>query len=171
MTSRSGIIRANGEGDAIWFNSDLFIFKATAEQTGQAFTLWEEISQRGKVTPLHLHPEVDETFWVLEGEIAVFLDGCERSVGVGGLASVPRGVPHALMVTSETARMLTLATPGSAALERFFHEAGEPATTRVLPTSAPLPIDRIREVAMRHGSVVILGPPPFAGLVASHAQS
>lgn len=172
MATRSAIIRADGEGDAVWFNSDLFTFKATSDETGEAFTLFEEWSQRGKTTPLHLHPTADETFCVLEGELRVHVDGVERTVGPGGVASVPRGMPHAIMVTSETARALTIVTPGCKALELFFRELGEPATSHVLPPSAPLPIDRIRAAAMRHGSVVILGPPPFArapGAFAAHS--
>ncbi|MDB4883020.1 MAG: cupin protein [Gemmatimonadetes bacterium] len=168
MTTRTAIIRDSGEGDAIWFNSDLFTFKATSEETDHAFTLFEELSQRGKVTPLHVHPEADETFYVLEGEIVIFVAGEERRVGAGGMASCPRGIPHALMVTSEVARLLTIVTPGYAALEQFFRDVGEPATAHALPPSAPLPLEKIRAAAMRHGSVVILGPPPFAAAAAAH---
>lgn len=169
MSTRTAIIRAEGEGDAVWFNSDLFTFKATAEETDQAFTLFEELSQRGKVTPLHLHPSADETFCVIDGEIRVHVDGAERTVGRGGVASVPRGMPHAVIVTSETARVLTIITPGCTALEMFFRDVGEPAAQRTLPPSAPLPIERIRAAAVRHGSVVILGPPPFMAATAAHS--
>jgi quercetin dioxygenase-like cupin family protein len=168
MSTRTAIIRADGEGEAIWFNNDLFTFKATADETDQAFTLFEELSQRGKVTPLHLHPNIDETFWVIEGEIRVNVDGVERTVEAGGIASVPRGMPHAVMVTSNTARVLTIVTPGSRELEMFFRDAGQPATRRALPPSAPLPIEKIRAAAVRHGAVVILGPPPFAATAGSH---
>ena len=169
MSNRTAIIRADGEGDAIWFNSDLFTFKATSDETDEAFTLFEELSQRGKMTPLHLHPGADETFCVITGEILVHVDGTERTVGEGGVASVPRGMPHAMMVTSETARVLTIITPGYKELESFFRDVGEPATEKVLPPSAPLPIERIRAAAARHGSVVILGPPPFAATGAVHS--
>ena len=162
MSTRAAIVRKAGEGDAIWFNSDLFTFKATSDETNQAFTLFEELSQQGKATPLHLHPAADETFCVIEGEVTVHADGTEYQVGAGGVASVPRGVPHAVMVTSTTARILTLVTPGYKELELFFREVGEPATAHVLSPSAPLPLDRIRAAAARHGSVVVLGPPPFA---------
>ena len=168
MPNRTAIIRADGEGDAIWFNSDLFTFKATADETDQAFTLFEELSQRGKVTPLHLHPKADETFCVIDGEILVHVDGAERSVEPGGVAFVPRGVPHAVMVTSATARILTIVTPGCKELEMFFLEVGEAATQRTLPPSVPLPLEKIRAAAMRHGSVVILGPPPFTATTVSH---
>jgi quercetin dioxygenase-like cupin family protein len=169
MPTRTAIIRADDEGDAIWFNNDLFTFKATSDETGKAFTLFEERSQRGKVTPLHLHPNADETFCVIDGEIRVHVDGAERTVGQGGVASVPRGMPHAVMVTSELARMLTIVTPGCKELEMFFREVGEPATQRTIPPSAPLPMERLRAAAMRHGSVVILGPPPFAATTGSHS--
>lgn len=162
MSPRAAIIRKAGEGDAVWFNSDLFTFKATSDETGQAFTLFEELSQRGKVTPLHMHPAADETFCVLDGDVTVHVAGMDYQVGPGDVASVPRGVPHAVLVTSTTARMLTLVTPGYKELELFFREVGEPATSKVLPPSAPLPLERIRAAAARHGSVVILGPPPFA---------
>lgn len=124
--------------------------------------LFEERSQRGKVTPLHLHPGADETFCVIEGEVCFHIDGAEFHVGPGGVASALRGIPHAVMVTSDTARVLTFVTPGYKELELFFREVGEPATDNVLPPSAPLPIERIRAAAARHGSGVILGPPPFA---------
>lgn len=161
MAGRAAIIRAEDEGDALWFNNDLLTFKATSEETDEAFILFEELSQRGKVTPMHVHPNADETFCVIEGEIRVHIDGSERAVAGGGVASVPRGMPHALLVTSKTARMLTLITPGNKEMELFFREVGEPATERVLPPPGPLAIERIGMAAERHGSVVILGPPPF----------
>ena len=166
MSTRTAIIKARGEGDTLWFNNDLFTFKATSDETGQAFTLFEELSQRGKVTPLHVHPNADETFYVIDGEIRVHVDGTEHIVERGGVASVPRGIPHAVMVTSETALVLTIVTPGCKELENFFREAGEPATQRTLPPTRPLPMEKIRAAAVRHGSVVILGAPPFMAATA-----
>jgi len=78
-------------------------------------------------------------------------------------------MPHAVMVTSELARVLTIVTPGCKELEMFFREVGEPATQRTIPPSAPLPMERLRAAAMRHGSVVILGPPPFVAMTSTHS--
>ena len=52
----------------------------------------------GKMTPLHTHPDSDETMYVLEGEILMHMDGTEHRVAAGGLAVAPRGVPHAFLV-------------------------------------------------------------------------
>ena len=68
---------------------------------------------RGKVTPLHTHP-ADETMYMLEGEILMHMDGQEYRVAAGGLAFAPRGVPHAFMVLSDVARLITIRTPARA---------------------------------------------------------
>jgi quercetin dioxygenase-like cupin family protein len=156
------ILLAPDAGEALWFNNDLLTFKATGADTGGAFLLVEEVARRGKVTPLHLHPEERETFYVLEGEALFHVDGSDQTVRPGGFASVPPGVPHAYLVTSEVARTLVLISPGSGAMEAFFRQAGQPAAERGLPTERPLDMAGIAAAAERTGAVRILGPPPFS---------
>lgn len=151
----------HGEGEALWFNSDLLTIKATGAQTGGGFLAIEELARGGKVTPLHIHPDVAETFFVLEGEAVFHCDGDQRRLGAGGFVSVPAGVPHAYLVSSEQARVLILVTPGSEAMEAFFREAGQPADEPILPPETPLDMERIGGAAARTGAVTILGPPPF----------
>jgi quercetin dioxygenase-like cupin family protein len=161
--TRAPIVLEPGEGEALWFNNDLLTFKATGAHTGGTYLLVEEVARRGKVTPLHTHPAEEETFYVLEGEAHMYIDGEQRTVGPGCFISVPPGVPHAYLVISEVARTLVLITPGSGAMEEFFREAGEPAAERALPDPGPLDIERIGLAAQRTGAVAILGPPPFGG--------
>jgi len=156
------IARRPGEGEALWFNNDLLVFKATGDETAGGMVVLEELARRGKVTPLHTHPQETESFYLLEGEALFFVDGGEVALGVGGFLSVPPGVPHAYLVTSETARALIMITPASGAMEAFFHEASETATEHVLPPETPLDMERISAAARRTGAVEILGPPPFA---------
>lgn len=162
MSPAAPIVLADQEGELLWFNRDLLVLKATSEQTNGAFVLFEEQSQRGKATPLHLHPNEDETFYVLEGEVRVHIDGIEHVGAPGSFVAIPRGVPHAFTVTSATARVLTMLIPGSPAAEAFFRDAGEPAPERKLPPPGPPDIERIQVAAERHRSVKLLGPPPFA---------
>ena len=68
------------------------------------------------------------------------LDGDTRRIGAGDFLSVPPGIPHAYLITSEVARTLILVTPGTGAMESFFRDAGEPAPERVLPDESPLDI-------------------------------
>ena len=133
--------------------------KATAEETDGAFTLLEDQMIQGKMTPLHVHPNLDETLIVLEGEILLYDDGTEHRVGPWGIAVALRGVPHAFMVTSESARVLVLQTPGSG--EAFYRAATEPATAET-DAGRPPEWDRVRTAAERHPEIIqILGPPPF----------
>ena len=160
MSQAGTIIREEGEGERLWFaGGGLWTMKATAEETGGAFNLVENQMMRGKTTPLHVHPNLDETLIVLEGEILVYAEGREHRVGPRGVAVAPRGVPHAFMVTSESALILTLQTPGSG--EAFYRDASEPSTEET-DAGRPPDLDRLRAAAQRHPDTIeILGPPPF----------
>ncbi len=155
------VVREAREGEHLWFGGSLMTLKAGHADTDGAFLMYEMSSGRGKVTPLHTHPAEDESFYVLEGELLVHDDGREVRVGPGDFASIPRGTPHAFMVTSEVARYLVLITPGPAAAEQFYRDGGEPAPRAELPPDTELDIARISASAELHGSVQILGPPPF----------
>jgi hypothetical protein len=120
--------------------------------------LFEDELSEGKMTPLHIHADEDELLFVLEGEILVHVDGVDHPVGRHGLAFAPRGVPHAFLVTSATAQVLTLQTPGTA--EAFYREASEPAAPGDDPMGA-VDFARVHAAAERAGGMVVLGPPPF----------
>ena len=159
MSTVAPIIRGEGEGERRWFaGGGVHVMKATAEETDGAFILLEDRMTRGKTTPLHTHPNLDETLIVLEGDILVYAEGREHRLGPRGVAVAPRGAPHAFMVTSESALILALQTPGSG--EDFYREASEPASAETDPAKTDW--DRLRAAAERHPDVIqILGPPPF----------
>ena len=96
--------------------------------------------------------------YVLEGEILVHAAGKEYSVGALGLAVVLRTIPHAFVVTSTTARILFLLNPGN--VESCYREASDPVTSDADASKAP-DLARLREVAGRSPSIVLLGPHPF----------
>ncbi len=88
--STSTTVRETDEGERRWFcGGGLHVWKATAAETGGAFILFEDRLDRGKVTPLHVHPDADETFCMLEGDIRLHVDGHERPLGAGGVAVIP----------------------------------------------------------------------------------
>jgi uncharacterized protein YjlB len=95
---------------------------------------------------------------VLEGELRVQIDGEDHELGTGAVAFAPRGVPHAFLVSSPTARVLTLLTPGSA--EGFYRGASEPASEAAGP-SGPVDFERVRASAESSGGMQVVGPPPF----------
>jgi hypothetical protein len=135
--------------------------KASCAETNGAMMLFEDRVVRGKTTPLHMHRSEDELVYVLEGELLVHADGEEHRVGKGGLFFAPRGVAHALLVTSETAHLLCLQTPGSG--EAFYRAVSDPSTS-MADAARPPDLTRLREGAQRSESIELLGPPP------SHAE-
>lgn len=158
MHTLAATVRDSGEGERRWFcGGGQITWKATEAETGGAFLIFEDHLDGGKVTPLHRHPVADETFIMLEGEIALHIDGAQRTLTAGGIAVLPRGVPHAFLVTSARARMLCLQTPGSG--EAFFRHASEPAPEGSQP--GPVDFERIHAAASETGAIEILGPPPF----------
>jgi quercetin dioxygenase-like cupin family protein len=160
MSTAGTIIRGEGEGERLWFaGGGVHIWKATSEETDGAFILVEDRMTQGKTTPLHTHPNLDETLIVLEGEISVYAQGREHRVGPRGVAVAPRGDAHAFMVTSESALILFLQTPGSG--EAFYRDASEPSTDEA-DAGRPPDLDRLWAAAGSHPDIIeILGPSPF----------
>jgi quercetin dioxygenase-like cupin family protein len=160
MSKRAALIRNQGEGEQLWFaGGGVFTMKATSAETGGAFFLFEDRVVRGKMTPMHLHPDEDELVYVIDGELLVHIDGAEHRVGAGGLFFAPRGQAHAFLVTSETAHLLCLQTPGSG--EAFYRSVSDAATSAA-DAARPPDLVRLREGAARSPSIELVGPPPFA---------
>ena len=160
MTAPTPIFRAGGEGERRGFaGGGVHTWKATSAETGGAFLLFEDATTVGKMTPLHRHPEADETLYVLEGELLVHIGGEEQRIGPGGFTMAPRGVPHAFTVVSDDRAHALPPDPGSA--DAFFMGASDPATADAYD-SGPVDFDRVRTAAAASGFVEILGPPPFA---------
>ena len=146
------------DGEAFWGFGSLWTVKASAEQTGGRFAFIEEVSPAGAGTPLHRHPEDDETFYVLEGKLTFYFEDDQPIVAsAGSFVHVPGGAVHAFRVASETARYLIITTPQH---ERFYRTAfGDPARSLDLPPEGELDWERINAAAQEY-KVEALGPPP-----------
>jgi len=109
-------------GERLGFSDAVFIVKASADTTGGAFTVIEESSPLD--TPLHVHENEDELWYVLEGEHVFQIGDTELQAGPGEIVFGPRGVPHAQRrVVPRTGRLLEFFSP--AGFEGFFRELTE----------------------------------------------
>jgi quercetin dioxygenase-like cupin family protein len=157
-TIATSLVRNTEEAERRWFyGGGLHSWLVRESEVGEGFLLFEDIVDPGKRTPLHTHPTADETFYLLDGSMLLHIDGVEHELRPGGVAVIPRGVPHAFLAQAGGARMLCLHTPGGG--EAFYRTASEPAH----PGEPVLPVDfdRVREAAASAGSMTIVGPPPF----------
>jgi quercetin dioxygenase-like cupin family protein len=147
-----------GEGEALWFLGTLATVKASSESTGGRVAVIEQLAPRGGGSPLHVHHNDDEWFYVIEGELTFWVGGRVITAPAGSFVYGPREIPHTFTVSSEQARFLLVTEP--AGFEGFVRALGEPAQERVIPppvTGAP-DMAALAELAAQYG-LEILGPP------------
>jgi quercetin dioxygenase-like cupin family protein len=94
--------------------------KLTASQTNGAIYLFESEFGPGDGNPLHVHRNEDELGYVVAGALLVRLGDQTLEVGTGGIAYLPKNIPHALRNPLATrSRYLFAAIPGGF-LEHWF---------------------------------------------------
>jgi uncharacterized cupin superfamily protein len=141
---------------ATWMLNSLRVERATGEDTGGQYAVFETWVTPDSNPPPHVHAHEDEAFLVLEGSVDVVVDGVVTSVGPGGFAYGPRGVAHTYMTTSDVARMLVITSPSGS--ERFFRAVGTPAETMTIPPPQAPDVASVMRIAAEHGITILLPP-------------
>jgi quercetin dioxygenase-like cupin family protein len=89
--------------------------RITAEESGGAYYVMEELSPPGTGVPPHRHAHEDEIVQVLDGTFEVFLDGVVSVVTTGATLHFARGTRHGFTNIGTTdGRTLWFVTPGTA---------------------------------------------------------
>lgn len=125
--------------------------KATARDTGGAFSLLEADEPSDFGPPMHIHHDAAEAFYVLAGEYKIFLDDQEFACPAGSFIYIPAGVPHGFRVGHEASRKLNLYAP--AAMVGYFDDLSA-AMSRGMTDPGGL-----SEIAKRY-SMQVIGPVP-----------
>jgi mannose-6-phosphate isomerase-like protein (cupin superfamily) len=152
------IAHGPGEGEHLWFFGGLTTIKADGAQTGGRVMVTEQLMPCGSGSPLHVHHNEDEWFYVLEGELTIWVEGETVVAGAGSFVFGPRDVPHTFVVSSEQARFLLVTEP--AGFEGFVRALGASAAAPEIPPAptAPPDIAPVLRAAADYG-LEILGPP------------
>jgi mannose-6-phosphate isomerase-like protein (cupin superfamily) len=99
------------------------VLAAGEATTGGAFSLVEFNGEEGPWTVPHLHRQMEESFFVLDGDFTFEL-GTERlPTGPGSYVLIPRGTRHMIHASRGGGTLLGLMVPGG--LEEMFFELGE----------------------------------------------
>jgi quercetin dioxygenase-like cupin family protein len=137
----------NEEGQFLQSLGAFVSIKATSEQTGSVFNLFEVCCPSDYATPLHIHYTEDVAIYVLEGTLTFFWGSEKREAVAGSFIYQPRGTPHGLCVEGATpARILYMTIP--AGFDRFILEQKLPNSKSEL------------EVYAARYKIEILGPLP-----------
>jgi len=142
------------EGEARWWFGQLAIIKATSADTGAGFTLVEIIVNAGYETPLHIHHNEDEGFWMIEGSATFTVGDLTIEAGPGAYLFGPKDVPHKWRAGRDGARLLYIFTPSG--FENLIREMSVPAAALVPPPPDVLPPANAVEVAAKYGIELLL---------------
>jgi quercetin dioxygenase-like cupin family protein len=116
----------NEEGQFLQSLGALVSIKATSEQTGGVFNLFEVSCTPDYATPLLIHYTEDVAVYVLEGVLSFFWGSEKKKAVAGSFFYQPRGTPHGFRVEESTlARILYITFP--AGFDRFVAEQEQTA--------------------------------------------
>lgn len=141
---------------AWWFLDTLVIEHRCAPQMGAV--VLEMTLPVGSSPPLHVHDGLDDTWYILDGQMVVRCGDEELVVGAGHWVSMPRGVPHTFRVVGEREARILLVHDNSS-FRDLIRDIATPATTRDVPSHPRFPaMEELARIASSH-DLRPMGPP------------
>lgn len=137
-----------GEGERLAVGTSSAVFKATKEATAGTFSLSEvTIAPATTGPPPHLHRKTVDSFYVLEGSLAVLVGEEWIEARPGSYVCVPPGIVHTFANRGgESARFLNLNSP--AGWEDYIRDMAA-----AMPEDGPPDPQVMAEIASRYDFV------------------
>jgi len=145
--------RVANTGTMMMGPGDILTFLATTEETDGAYFMLEDALPPGAGVPTHIHHDQAETFYIVEGELEMMLDGEVRQATAGDFLHVSKGSPHSFTNRSQSlVKLLATYVPAGNA-EKFYREAMDETTNRnaTPPSADGAMIQRMMAAAERNG--------------------
>jgi mannose-6-phosphate isomerase-like protein (cupin superfamily) len=137
-----------GESHSRGFSS--ILFKVLPRETGNGLFVIEHANQIHGGPPLHMHPNQEEYFYIIEGEVVFQIGDSRKHLGPGDSLLGPRGIPHSFShIGKKPGRMLIAFCPAGK-MEQFLRD-----------TAIPNPPAEDAAFYRRY-DMEYLGPSPFA---------
>jgi mannose-6-phosphate isomerase-like protein (cupin superfamily) len=112
MSTPRAYKRSPSLSNSTWYKGILGSQMAgTADNNGAFDTIISKM-RRGTEPPPHVHSREDEFFYILSGELSVYVDGEVFEVAAGECMCLPRRKPHAFLITSDETHLIATITPG-----------------------------------------------------------
>lgn len=151
------ITKGATEGKNISVVGDTYRILVSGEETGGAFaTIDMLIPPNGGPGP-HAHPDIEESFYVISGEIEVKSEFGSYTATTGSFINIPKGgVIHEFKnKSSEIAHLLCTVVP--AGLENFFEAVGKPVALGEFLSPPQMDAEtakKLQEIAEKYGQMV-----------------
>src|ERR1700675_4076540 len=145
MTTAIGDSHESEDAPAWWFLDTLVVEHRRASE--METVVLEMTLPVGSAPPLHVHDDLDDTWYILEGEMVVRCGDDELVVGAGHWVSMPRGVPHTFRVVGDREARIPL-VHDNASFRDLIRELSTPARAHVVPTQPHFPpMDEMARIA------------------------
>jgi mannose-6-phosphate isomerase-like protein (cupin superfamily) len=152
--------RPDNDQTPAWWFLDLLVVEHRCAPGMQTVVL-EMTLPVGSAAPLHVHDNLDDTWYILDGEMVVRCGEDVSTVGAGCWVSMPRGVPHTFRVVGERAARILL-VHDNASFRDLIRDLGTPARARVIPPQPLFPsAEELTRIAATH-DLRPVGPPMSA---------
>ena len=165
MTTNNNITTVdNGQGQSLSVVGDTYRILISGEQTNGAYAVIDMLVPPGGGPGPHAHKDIQEMFYVVEGEIDFKMEGGSYTAGKGSFVDIPLdGAVHSFKnTTDKVAHLLCTVVP--AGLEKFFQEIGKRVEANKF--LSPMPptaeeLNKLKSIAEKYGQE--LYPPDFLG--------
>lgn len=152
------------QGETLAVMGSNYRILAGGKDTAGAYATIDMLVPPGGGPGPHAHADIEETFFVVEGEVEVKSEAGTYLATAGSFIRIPKGgIVHGFKNKSaQPARLLCTVVP--AGLEEFFREIGQPvALGQFLPPPVldAAAIQRIQALAHEYGQQVF--PPNYLG--------
>jgi mannose-6-phosphate isomerase-like protein (cupin superfamily) len=150
----SATIHGPGEGENFAVGASSISIKTNSEDSGGSLFLSETTIEPGFAgPPLHIHHELHDMFYVLDGTLTVQVGEDRREAGPGSFVCVRPETPHTFAnLSGEPVRFLNFSTP--AGFEQYMRELGAAFADATEP---PAP-EQLGAIASSY-DVEVVGPP------------
>ena len=152
------------DGQSLSVVGDTYRILISSAETDGAFATIDMLIPPGGGPGPHAHPDFQESFFVIDGEIEVKSEAGTYIATKGSFVSIPKGgIIHCFKNKSDKlAHLLCMVVP--AGLEELFTEIGKPVPFGEFlppPEMNPQKIQELLAIAEKHGQKVY--PPDYLG--------
>lgn len=134
--------------NSYWFLGGPISVLVSGEETNGTYALLQGVARKGEGPPPHIHHREDEVFYMIDGELTVFLGDQQVSAKQGDTVFLPKGIQHTFRTKTETATLQMLSAP--AGFEKFMRELALPYDMQPSPPDRAM-IKRMIQVGEKYG--------------------
>jgi quercetin dioxygenase-like cupin family protein len=131
---------------------ELAIIHTTGKETGGRYCMIELYATKEGSPPWHTHEREDESLYIIEGVITLYVGEDIYKLKAGDFALAPKGISHKYTVESKgAARLMFICSPAGA--EELVRAAGKPVNQMkpLFPNKEEIDFESIASVAAQYG--------------------